>query len=87
MDKNNHTERILVAVTNTDHLFRMATEILQSDALHLFLLSDGTRIDGDEYLTLFRMRGGGGGQKGLPTSFSPVASTNVRISPPKLSHF
>ena len=30
-------------------------------------------------LTLFRM--GGGGQKGSPTSFSPVTPTNVRISP------
>ena len=51
-------ERIPIAVKNIDHLFRMATEILESDALHLFLLSDGTRIDGDEYLTLFRMEGG-----------------------------
>ena len=25
--------------------------------------------------------GGGGGKKALPTSFSPVTSTNVRISP------
>ena len=25
--------------------------------------------------------GGGGGQKGSPTSFSPVTSTNVGISP------
>ena len=51
-------ERIPIAVKNIDHLFRMATEILESDALHLFLLSDSTRIDGDEYLTLFRMEGG-----------------------------
>ena len=80
-------ERIPIAVKNIDHLFRMATEILESDALHLFLLSDGTRIDGDEYLTLFRMEGGGGGKKARPTSFSPVTSTNVRISPPKHFHF
>ena len=32
-------------------------------------------------LTLFRMGGRGGGQKGPPTSFSPVTSTNVGISP------
>ena len=32
-----------------------------------------------ETLTLFRM--GGGGKKAPPTSFSPVTSTNVRISP------
>ena len=77
-------ERIPIAVKNINHLFRMATEILESDALHLFLLSDGTRIDGDEYLTLFRMEGG---KKVPPTSFSPVTSTNVRISPTKHFHF
>ena len=38
-DKNNHTERITVAVKNIDHLFRMANEIIESDKLHLFLLS------------------------------------------------
>ena len=62
-------ERIPIAVKNIDHLFRMATEILESDALHLFLLSDGTRIDGDEYLTLFRMEEGG--QKSPPYQFFP----------------
>ena len=30
-----------------------------------------------EHLTLFRISGGG--QKGPPTSFSPVTSANVRI--------
>ena len=78
-------ERIPIAVKNIDHLFRMATEILESDALHLFLLSDGTQIDGDEYLTLFRMEGAK--RPPPPTSFSPVTSTNVRISPPKHFHF
>ena len=36
-----------VAVKNIDHLFRMASEIIESDKLHLhlLLLSDGTRID------------------------------------------
>ena len=38
-DKSNHTERITVAVKNIDHLFRMANEIIESDKLHLFLLS------------------------------------------------
>ena len=37
-----------------DHLFRMASgmasEIIEADRLHLFLLSDGTRIDDNEYL-------------------------------------
>ena len=27
------------------------------------------------------MGGGGGGKKASPTSFSPVTSTNVRVSP------
>ena len=44
-DKNNHIVRILVAVKNIDYLFRMA-----SDTLHLFLLSNGTRIDDNKYL-------------------------------------
>ena len=46
-------ERIPVAMKNTDHLFRMASEIgkiIGSDKLYLFLLSDGTRIDNNEYL-------------------------------------
>ena len=37
-----------------DHLFRMASgmasEIIEADRLHLFLLSDGTRIDDNEYV-------------------------------------
>ena len=43
-DKN-HIERIPV-----DHLFNMTSEIIEADRLHLFLLSDGTRIDDNEYL-------------------------------------
>ena len=46
----NHIERIHVAVKNIDHLFNMASEIIEADRLHLFLLSDGTRIDDNEYL-------------------------------------
>ena len=34
----------------TDHLFNRASEIIKADRLHLFLLSDGTRIDDNEYL-------------------------------------
>ena len=34
----------------TDHVFRMASEIIKADRLHLFLLSDGTRTDDNEYL-------------------------------------
>ena len=44
-DKNHHIERIPVAVKDTDHLFNMASEIIKAYNLHLFLLSDGTRID------------------------------------------
>ena len=36
---------------NIDHLFHLASEIIKADRLHLFLLSDGTRIDEDEYLS------------------------------------
>ena len=47
----NHIERIPVAVKNIDHLFNLASEIIEADRLHLFLLSDGTRIDDNEYLS------------------------------------
>ena len=46
----NHIKRIAIAVKIIDHLFPMASEIIESDKLHLFLLSDGTRIDDNEYL-------------------------------------
>ena len=45
----NHIERIPVAV-KTDHFFNLASEIIKADRLHLFLFSDGTRIDDNEYL-------------------------------------
>ena len=47
----NHIERIPVAVKNIYHLFNLASEIIKADNLHLFLLSDGTRIDDNEYLS------------------------------------
>ena len=50
-DENHHIERIPVAVKDIDHLFNMASEIIEADKLHLFLLSDGTRIDQNEYLS------------------------------------
>ena len=46
----NHIERIPIAVQNIDHVFRLASQIIKADRLHLFLLSDGTRIDDSEYL-------------------------------------
>ena len=36
---------------NVNHLFHMASEIMESDRLHLFLLSDGTQIDDNEYMS------------------------------------
>ena len=36
---------------NINHLFHLASEIIEVDRLHLFLLSDGTRIDENEYLS------------------------------------
>ena len=48
-DKN-HIERIPIAVKDIDHLFRLASEMIEADRFHLFLLSDGTRIDDNEYL-------------------------------------
>ena len=50
-DENHHIERIPVGVKIIDHLFNVASEIIEADRLHLFLLSDGTRIDNNEYLS------------------------------------
>ena len=36
---------------NINHLFHLASEIIEADRLYLFLVSDGTRIDEDEYLS------------------------------------
>ena len=44
----NHIERIPVGGKDIDHLFNMASELIGADKLHLFLLSDGTRIDNNE---------------------------------------
>ena len=46
----NHIERIPVAKKNIDHLFYLASQIIKVDRLHLFLLSNGTRIDDKKYL-------------------------------------
>ena len=50
-DENHHIERIPTAVKNIDHLFHLASEIIETDRLHLFVLSDGTRIDDNEHLS------------------------------------
>ena len=47
----NHIERIPIGVKDIDPLFRMASEIIEAEGLHIFLLSDGTRIDKNEYLS------------------------------------
>ena len=36
---------------NIYHLFNLASETIMADNLHLFLFSDGTRIDDNEYLS------------------------------------
>ena len=46
----NHIERIPIAMKNIGHFFRMTSEIIECDKLHLLLLSDSTRIDDNEYL-------------------------------------
>ena len=35
---------------NKVHLFNLTIEIIEIDRLHLYLLSDGTQIDDNEYL-------------------------------------
>ena len=50
-DENHHIERIPITVENIDSLFHLTSEIIEADRLHLFLLSDGTRIDEDEYVS------------------------------------
>ena len=47
----NHIGRIPVGVKNIGQIFNLASEIIEADKLHLFLLSDGTRIDENEYLS------------------------------------
>ena len=46
----NPIERIPIPVKHIDHLFHLASEIIKADRLHLFLLSDGTRVENNEYL-------------------------------------
>ena len=48
-DKN-HVERIPIAVKGIYQLFGLPSEITEADNLHLLLLSDGSRIDDNEYL-------------------------------------
>ena len=50
-DENHRIERIPVGVKIIDHRFNVASEIIEAGRLHLLLLSDGTRIDNNEYLS------------------------------------
>ena len=50
-DENHHIEGIPTGVKNINHLFYLSSEIIEADRPHLFLLSDDTRIDEDEYLS------------------------------------
>ena len=47
----NHIKKILIGVKDKDHLFYMASEIIEADNLHLYLLPEGIRIDNNEYLS------------------------------------
>ena len=47
----NHIERIPIAVKNIGHLFYIASQAIEADRFHVFLLSDGTRIDAVESLS------------------------------------
>ena len=39
-DENHHIERIPIAVKNINHLFYLASEVIEADRLHLILFSD-----------------------------------------------
>ena len=49
-DENHHIKRIPIPVKNISHIFHLASEIIKVDTLHLFLLSNRTRINDNEYL-------------------------------------
>ena len=49
-DKN-HVERTPIALKNINPLFHLASQIVDAPRFYLFLLSDGTRIDDNEYLS------------------------------------
>ena len=79
--------------TNTSDLVKKADydtksgeiekKILDHNSDKFITTQEFNKLTADNFaarLTLFRM-GGGGEQKGPPTSFFPVTSTNVGISP------
>ena len=48
---DNQIDRIDANVQNIDHIFNLAIEIMgTAGRFYLFLFSDGTRIDGNNYL-------------------------------------
>ena len=46
-DENHHIERIPTAVENMATIF--IYPVIEADRFHLFLISDGTRIDDNEF--------------------------------------
>ena len=50
-DENDHIERIPVAVKSLYHHFNLDSEIIKADRPHLFLLSESTQINDNEYLS------------------------------------
>ena len=46
----NHIEKTPIPLKDVGHIFHLASEIIKADRLPLLLLSDGTRIDDNEYL-------------------------------------
>lgn len=49
-NRNNHIKKVLLVVKNIDHIFCMASELLEFDKLCLFLILDGTLINDNGYL-------------------------------------
>ena len=49
--KENPVGKIFIKAKNINHLFRIAVELMGTGEFHLFLLSEGTEIDDNEYLS------------------------------------
>ena len=47
----NHVQRILIVGKNINRLFHLASEKIEADRVHMFLVSDGSRIDENECLS------------------------------------
>ena len=76
--KKAKTSKFYIEITYFFQLSFFSNLDVTSKSIHNRVISFGIFDVIKSPLTLSRM---GGGQKGPPTSFSPVTSTNVRISP------